>query len=179
MGPGGPHVVPLGTWGGVPHPPWLRRVGVWRGERLVVRFEWLSRLGVGPGNPYGVDVVAGQIWFLVGGGRSLVVGGVVGFSAWWVVLPSHALLLLLHGGLWPGWIGWWAVIVVVVVVLVVVVVGALAEVALVVVVVVVRVCPQHPLGVRWGLWVGHRLQPFGLYHLVGSGGGFGARLEGD
>ena len=64
----------------------------------------------------------------------------------------------------------------VVVVVVVVVVGALAAVALVVVVLVLRVCPQNPLAFRWGLGVGHRLQPLGLYGLVGSGGGLGPGL---
>ena len=51
--------------------------------------------------------------------------------------------------------------VVVVVVVVVVVAGALVAVALIVVVMVLRVCPQDPLAFRWGLGVGHRLQPSG------------------
>ena len=103
MGPGGPRVVPPGTGGGgVPHPLWICRIGVWRWWRLVVRVERLSRVGPGLGGAFGVDVVAGRIRFLVWGGRPLVVGGVVGWSARWVVLPSHALVLLVHGGLWPG-----------------------------------------------------------------------------
>ena len=61
-----------------------------------------------------------------------MVGGVVGFSARWVVLPSHALVLFVHGGLCSFGVGRWAVVVVasgvvfgvVVVVVVVVVVGA-------------------------------------------------------
>ena len=108
MGPGGPRVVPRDTGGGEgTHPPWICHVGVlrrvrwiWRRWRQVVRV-W----GVGLGGPFGVDVVAGRIRFLVGGGRSLVVGGAVGLSAWWVVRPSHALMLLMHGGLWPGGVG--------------------------------------------------------------------------
>ena len=87
-----------------------------------------------------MDVVAGQIQLLLWGGRSLVVGGVVGWTASWVVLTSHALVLPVHGGWWRSPVGWWAVVVPVVVV-VVVVVGALMGVALVVVVMVLRVCP--------------------------------------
>ena len=56
------------------------------------------------------------------------------------MLPSHALVLLVHGGLWPGGVVLWAVVVVVMV-MVVVVVGALVAVALVVVVMVLRVWP--------------------------------------
>ena len=41
----------------------------------------------------------------MGGGRPLVVGGVVGWIARWVVLPSHALVLFLHVGFWPGGVG--------------------------------------------------------------------------
>ena len=151
---------------------------MWRQWRLVVRVEWLSRVGSGTGGPFCVDVVASQIRFLVLGGRPLVVGGVVGWSAWWVVLPSHALVRFVHGGLWPGGVGWWAVVVVVVVVVLVVVVGALVAVALVVVM-VLRVCRQYPLAFRCGSGVGHRLQPLGPYGLVGSGGGLGAGLNGD
>ena len=95
---------------------------------------------MGPGGPFGVNVVAGQIRFLVRGGWPLVVGRVLGWSARGVVLPSHALVLLVHGGLWPGGVGWWAVVVVVVLV-VEVVVGASVAVALVVVVMVLRVWP--------------------------------------
>ena len=95
-------------------------------------------MGVGPGCPFGVDMVAGRIRFLVRAGWPLVVGGVWGWSAW--VLPSHALVLLVHGGLWTGWVGWWAVVVVVGM-LVVVVVGALVAPALVVVGMVLRVWP--------------------------------------
>ena len=69
--------------------------------------------------------------------------------------------------------------VVVVVLLVVVVAGALVVVALVVVVMVLLVCPQDPLAFRWGLVVGHSLQPLGLYSLVGSGGGSAVGPDGD
>ena len=95
-------------------------------------------MGLGPGCPFGVDVVAGGKQCLVRGGWPLVVGGVWGWSARW--LPSHTLVLLMHGGLWPGGVGWWAVVVVGVV-LVVVVVGPLLVVALVVVGMVLRVWP--------------------------------------
>ena len=93
-------------------------------------------MGLGPGGPFGVDVVAGGIRFLVRGGWPLVVAGVCGWSAW--LLPSHTLVLLVHGGLWPRGVGWWAVVVVRVV-LVVVVVGPLVVVALVVLGMVLRV----------------------------------------
>ena len=56
------------------------------------------------------------------------------------MLPPHALVLFVHGGLWSGGVGWWAVVVVGVV-LVVVMVGPLVVVALVVVGKVVRVWP--------------------------------------
>ena len=106
----------------------------------MVRVKWLSRVAAGLRGPFGVDMVAGRIRFLVWGGRPLVVGGVVGWSTRLVVLPSHALVLLVHGGLWPGGEGWWTVVVVAVVV-VMVVLWALVAVALVVVVMVLRVCP--------------------------------------
>ena len=93
---------------------------------------------LGPGGPFGVDVVAGGIGCLVRGVWPLVVGGVWGWSARW--LPSHTLGLLMHGGLWPGGVGWWAVVVVGVV-LVVVVVGPLVVVTLVVLGIVLRVWP--------------------------------------
>ena len=64
--------------------------------------------------------------------------GLGGRSAQW--LPSHTLVLLVHGGLWPGGVGWWAVVVVGVV-FVVVSVGLLVVVALVVVGVGLRVWP--------------------------------------
>ena len=124
--------------------------------RQVVRVQWLlgglSRVGVGLGGPFFVDVVAGQRRFFVDAGRSLVVGGVVEWSAWCVVLPPQALVLFVHGGLWPGGVGWWAVVLVVVgvvpgvvvgmwvVVVVGQVAGALVAVALVVVVKVLWVC---------------------------------------
>ena len=62
--------------GGVPRCPWIRHVGVWWRQRLVVWVERLSLAGLGPGGPLGVDVVAGgiQIRFLVRGGW-LVRGG--------------------------------------------------------------------------------------------------------
>ena len=71
MGPGGRRVVPPGTGGAggeVPQPPCICRVWVWQRLRLAVRFEWLSRMGVGLGATFGVDLVAGRIWFLVVGG---------------------------------------------------------------------------------------------------------------
>ena len=95
-------------------------------------------MGLGPGGPFSVDVVAGGIRCLVRGGWPLVVGGVRGWSARW--LPSHTLVLLVHGGLWPGGVGCRAVVVVGVV-LMVVVVGPLVVVALVVVGMVLRVWP--------------------------------------
>ena len=117
----------------------------------MVPVQWLSGgfslLGVGLQGPFGVDR------YLYGGGRYLVVGGVVGLSAWWVMLPSHALVVFAHGALWPDGVGWWAVVVVVVgsvlvLVLVVVVVmvasGALVAVMVVlgsVVVLVLWLCP--------------------------------------
>ena len=70
-------------------------------------------------------------------------------------------------------------VVVVVVLVVVVVVGALVVVVLVVVVMVLRVCPEDPLASRWGLGVGHHLQPLGPYGLLGSGGRLQAGLNGD
>ena len=109
-----------------------------------------------------------------------MVGLVCGWSAWW--LPSHLLVLFVHGGLWPGGVGWWA-LVDVGVVLVVVVVGPLEVVALIVVGLVLRVWPLDPLWVfrcpLWGWGVGHRAQPLGLYYLVGRGGRSGAGLDGD
>ena len=110
----------------------------------------------------------------------MVVGGVCGWSARW--LPSHSLVLFVHGGLWPGGVGWWAVVVAGVV-LVVVVVGPLVVVALVVVGLVLRVWCLDPLWVfrspLWGWGVGHRAQPLGLHYVVGRGGGLGAGLDGD
>ena len=144
--------------------------------------------GLGPGGPSGVDVVAGgiRIRFLVRGGRlvrgrwPLAVGGVCGWSAWW--LPSHSLVLFVHGGLWPGGVGRWAVVVVGVV-LVVVVVGLLVVVVWVVVGLVLRVWPMDPLWVfrslLWGWGVGHRGQSPGLHYVLYRGGGSGAGLDGD
>ena len=85
-----------------------------------------------------MDVVAGGIRWLVRGAWPLVVGGGCGSSARW--LPSHMLVLFVHGELWPGKVGWRAVVVVGVV-LVVVVVGPLVVVVLVVVGLVLRVWP--------------------------------------
>ena len=99
-------------------------------------------MGLGLGGTFGMDVVAGGIRFLVRGGWPLVVGELWGWSA--RLLPSHTLVLLVHGGRWPGGVGWWAVVVVgvvLVVVVVVVVVGPLVVVALVVVGMVLRVWP--------------------------------------
>ena len=95
-------------------------------------------VGLGPGGPLCVDVVAGGIRWLVRGEWPLVVGGVCGWSARW--LPSHTLVVFVHGGLWPGGVGWWAVVVVGVV-LVVVVAGSLVVVAWVVVGLVLWVRP--------------------------------------
>ena len=75
----------------------------------------------------------------------MVVGGVVGFSAPWVGLPSHALVLLVHGGLWAGGVGWLAVVVVAV--------GVVLEVVVVVVVVVVMVAGALVAVVVMVLWV--------------------------
>ena len=126
------------------------------------------------------DTVPGTGGWLVRGGWPLVVGGVCGWSARW--LPSHLLVLFLHGGLWPGGVGGSAVVVVGLV-SVVVVVGPLMVVALVVVGLVLRVWPLDPLWVFWSpLWgwvVGHRAQHLGLYYVVGRGGGSGAVLDGD
>ena len=144
--------------------------------------------GWGPGGPFGVDVVAGGIrirllvrgGWLVQGGSPLAVGGVCGWSARW--LPSHSVVLFVHGGLWPGGVGWCEVVVVGVV-LVVVVVGPLVVVVLVVVGLVLRVLPMDPLWVfrspLWGWGVGHRGRPLGLHYVVGRGGGLGAGLDGD
>ena len=142
--------------------------------------------GSGPGGPFGVDVVAGGIRFLVRGGW-LVRGGVaprgrwgMRLERWW--LPSHLLVLFVHGGSWPGGVGWSAVVVVGVV-LVVVVVGPLVVVVLVVVGLVLQVWPWDPLWVfrspLWGWGVGHRAQPLGLHYVVGRGGGSGAGLDSD
>ena len=96
---------------------------------------------VGPGGPlwHGHDgrgdTVPGA------GGWPLVVGEVWGWSA--RLLPSHMLVLLVHGGWWPGGVGRWAVLVVgvVLVVVVVLVVGPFVVVMLVVVGMVLRVRP--------------------------------------
>ena len=140
------------------------------------------------GGAFGVDVVAGgiRIRFLVWGGHwyggawPLAVGGVCGLSARW--LPSHSLVLFVHGGLWPGGVGRWAVVVVGVV-LVVVVVGPLVVVVWVVVGLMLRVWPMDSLWVFWSpLWgwgVGHRGQSLGLHYVVGKRGGLGAGFVGD
>ena len=139
--------------------------------------------GPGPGGPFGVDVVAGGIQFLVRGGLvvrggwPLAVGGVCAWSARW--LPSHSVVLFVRGGLWPGRVGWWAVVLVGVV-LVVVVVGPLVVVVLVVLGLVLRVWPMDSLWVfrspLWGWGVGHRGQPLGLHYVVGRGGRWGPGL---
>ena len=94
--------------------------------------------GIGPGGPLRHGRGGGGDTVLGTGGCPLVVGGVWGWSAWW--LPSHTLVLLVHEGLWPAGVGWWAVVVVGVV-LVVVEVGPLVVVALVVVGMVLQVWP--------------------------------------
>ena len=144
--------------------------------------------GVGPGGPLrrgrggrgGTDTVPGTGGVADTGGWPLAVGGVCGWSARW--LPSHPLVLFVHGGLWPGGVGRWAVVVVGLV-LVVVVVGPLVVVVWVVVGLVLRVWPMDPLWVfrspLWGWGVGHRGQSPGLHYVVGRGGGSGAGLDGD
>ena len=106
--PGGLRVVPPGTGGGgeVPRRPWIRHVGVWWRQRLVVWVEGLSLAGLGPGGPFGVDVVAGGIGirflvqggWLVRGGWPLAVGEVCGWSA---RLPSHRCCCSCTGGCGP------------------------------------------------------------------------------
>ena len=154
----------------------------------MVWVEWLSLAGLGPGGPFGVDVVAGGGTDTVSGtgvvagrgGWPLAVGGVCGWSARW--LPSHLPVLFVHGGLWPGGVVRWAVVVVGMV-LVVVVVGPLVVVVWVVLGLVLRVWPMDPLWVfrspLWGWGVGHRGQSPGLHYVVGRGGGLGAGLDGD
>ena len=71
-----------------------------------------------------MDVVAGRIRFLAGEGAPPGGRRGSGVGAQWVLLPPHALVLFVHGGLWPGAAGWWAVVLVVLVVVVVVVVCA-------------------------------------------------------
>ena len=109
--------------------------------------------GVGPGGPLrrgrggrgDTDTVPGTGGVAGTGGGGLAVGGVCGWSARW--LPSHSLVLFVHGGLWLGGVGRWAVVVVGVV-LVVVVVGPLVVVVVWVVVgLVLRVWPMDPLWV--------------------------------
>ena len=116
--------------------------------------------GVGPGGPLrrgrggrgDTDTVPGTGGSAGTGVWPLAVGGVCGWSARW--LPSHSLVLFVHGGLWPGGVGRWAVVVVGVV-LVVVVVGPLVVVVWVVVGLVLRVWPMDPLwGFRSPLWGG-------------------------
>ena len=127
----------------------------------------------------GIRILVQGGW-LVWGGWPLAVGGECGWSALW--MPSHSLVLFVHGGMWPGGVGWWAVVVVGVV-LVVVVLGPLVVMALVVVRLPLQIWPLDPLWVFWsplrGWGVGHRAQPLGLYYVVGRGGGSGAGLDGD
>ena len=136
--PGGRRVVAPGTGGGgggSPPPPTDRP----RRGAATAAVGGTGRVtvpgGAGPGGPlrHGRggrgDRVPGT------GGWPLGEGGVWVWSA--RVLPSHAPVLLVHGGLWPGGIGWWAVVVVGGV-LVVVVAGALVVVVVVVVGTVVR-----------------------------------------
>ena len=161
---------------------------MWWRQWLVVWVDRLSLAGLGPGGPFGHQMVAGGVrirflvrgWWLVRGEWLLVVGGVCGWSARW--LPSRPLVLFVHGGLWPGGVGRWAVVVVGVV-LVVVVVGPLVVVSWVVVGLVLRVWPMDPLWVfrspLWGWGSGHRGQSPGLHYVVGMGEGLGAGLDGD
>ena len=55
---------------------------------------------------FGVDLVPGRIRFLVVGGRFLVVDGVVGLGARWVLRPSQVMMLLVRRGLWAVGVGW-------------------------------------------------------------------------
>ena len=173
----------LGGGGGPPSSMDPPRRGVVAAAAVVV-LGW-----VGPGGPLrrgrggrgGTDTVPGTGGWLVRGGWPLAVGGVCRWSARW--LPSHPLVLFVHGGLWPGGVGRLAVVVVGVV-LVVVVVGPLVVVVVWVVVgLVLRVWPMDPLWVfrsplwGWGVW--HRGQSQGLHYVVGRGGGLGAGLDGD
>ena len=107
--------------------------------------------GVGPGGPLrrgrggrgDRDTVPGTGGgWLVREGWPLAVGGVCGWSARW--LPSHSVVLFVHGGLWPGGVGRWAVVVVGVV-MVVVVFGPLVVVVWVVVGLVLRGLAHGPL----------------------------------
>ena len=127
-GPGGLRVVPPGTGGGGGGPPSSmdppRRGVVAAAAGGMGRVTVLG--GVGPGGPLwrgrggrGDTVPGTGGGWLVREGWPLVVGGVCGWSARW--LPSHLLVLFMHGGLWPGGVGWWAVLVVGVVLVVVVV----------------------------------------------------------
>ena len=132
----------------------------------------LSWVRVNLGGPFGVDVVAGQIRLSVGGRRSLLVGGVVGLSAWWV-RTTHVLVLFVHGALGPGGVGLWAVVVVA---------GALVAVMVVaglLMVMVLWVRTRDPLAFWWGVGAGHRLQLLGLHGVVDSACGFEARRGGD
>ena len=192
-GVGGPWEASRGAawyWGGGGGPPSSmdppRRGVVAAAAGGMGRVAVLGR--VGPGGPFGVDMVAGGVrirflvrgGWLVWGGSPLAVGGVCGSSARW--LPFHPLVLFMHGGLWPGGVGRWAVVVVGVV-LVVVVVGPLVVVVWVLVGLVLRVWPMDPLWVfrspLWGWGVGYRGQSPGLHYVVGRGGGSGAGLDGD
>ena len=114
---------------------------------------------------------------MVRGVWPLAVGGVCGWSAPW--LPSHLLVLFVHGWLWPGGVGWWAVVVVGVV-LVVVVVGPLVVVVLVVVGLVLRVWPMDPLWVfrspLWGWGFGIVGSPWGCTMWWAGGAGWGPGL---
>ena len=57
-----------GEGGEVLRPPWIRHVGMRRRQRLVVCIESLSLVGLGPGGPFWLDVVAGGIQCLCTGG---------------------------------------------------------------------------------------------------------------
>ena len=151
--------------GGVTRPPCISCVGVLRRVRWVrrhgpqlVRIQWwlrgVFRVGVGLGGrrSFGVDVVAGEIRYLVGGGQPLVVDMVVGLSSGSVV---------------------------VLVVVVVVALEALVVVLGLVVVVVLGVCPQDPLVLQRDLGVGNHLQPLGLPGRPDSCGGLQGCFDGD
>ena len=107
MGPGGPRVLPPPGEGESPIPAMdLPRRGV---APVEVDAAAVAAGGTGPVVAGGVVLVGGSPegplrcgrggradTILGRGGRSLVVGKVVGWSAWWLVLQSHALVLFVH-----------------------------------------------------------------------------------
>ena len=99
-GPGGPRRGAAWYWGGGSPPPSLDPPR--RGAAAA------AAGGTGPVTVPGGVGPGGALWRGQGdrgdavpgtGGRPLVVGGVWGWCTRW--LPSHTLMLLVHGGLWP------------------------------------------------------------------------------